>query len=277
MSTVGVSLQIALDQAITDPTEFMVMAVAMNRDSVLAVEQAPQNATDDSSGWHLLSLPHQTKKIELRLPAPSASAMNLVVAVRPISGNGAKPSLGCFSDVSLKRILDPAARRPRTGAPRTRLRAREWSNEEIDRIQLSTDYPSLLPLLLFPPEGGLFLRPSKMGPVVAVLDEGFPAFARRAVAYVEIAHDDASPFEFAMALTRPDQPADWRRETPAHCVEFSGWKRVDEKFELHEVVLENRQIAREPFDLNLAIRLPKGSEPAPANAYWRKLMFLWDA
>jgi hypothetical protein len=138
------------------------------------------------------------------------------------------------------------------------------------------NYPSELPLMLFPREGGMFLRPSKMGAVVAVLDEVFPPFARRATGYVEVAHEEASPFEFAMALARSDQPGDWTSETPAHCLAFSGWRRVEEKFKLHEIVLEMTQLAVVPFSLNLAIRLPHGSSDSPANAFWRKLVFAWD-
>ena len=133
-----------------------------------------------------------------------------------------------------------------------------------------------IPLLLYPPEGGIFLRPSKAGPVVAVLERTFPPFARQVIGYTEVAHEEASPFEFAMALSQPGQPADWRTEMPGNCLEFSGWKRVDEKFQLHEIALENRQLTKAALDVNLAIRLPRRSEPSPANAYWRKLVFAWD-
>ena len=276
-STVSVSLTVSLDQAIVEPTEFMLLIVPMHLEPSLAVEQADSNRQDGNSGWKLLSLPHQSRRIEVRLPAPSSTAMNLVVAVRPALGQQRKATMGCFSEISVKRLLGAEqARRPRIGAPPTQLRARECSPEEFAGAQLITNYPTLLPLLLIPPEGGLFLRPSKKGAVVAVVERCFPPFARQAIGYVEIAHEEASPFEFAMALTNPGQPADWRTETPRNCIEFSGWKRVEEKFQLHEIVLENRQLAKVPLDLNFAIRLPRRSEPSPANAFWRKLVFTWD-
>jgi hypothetical protein len=155
-------------------------------------------------------------------------------------------------------------------------RAIECSPQDFARARLGNSYPSELPPLLFPREGGLFLRPSGMGPVTVVLDHCFPSFARRAVAYVEIAHDEASPFDFAMALTRSDQTADWSSDIPSNCIAFSGWHRVEDKFKLHEIALEMEQIAMIPFTVNLAIRLPAASSASPSNAFWRKLVFEWD-
>jgi GT2 family glycosyltransferase len=276
-STVSVSLTISLDQAIVEPTEFMLLIVPMHLEPALAVEQADSNRQDGNSGWTLLSLPYQSRRIEARLPAPSSTTMNLVVALRPALGHQQKGTTGCFSEISVKRLLGAEqARRPRIGPPPTQLRARECTREEFAGAKLITNYPSLLPLLLFPAEGGLFLRPSKTGPVVAVAERIFPPFARQAIGYVEIAHEEASPFEFAMALSNPGESADWRTEIPRNCVEFSGWKRVEEKFQLHEIVLEKKQSAKVPFDLNFAIRLPRRSEPSPANTFWRKLVFMWD-
>jgi hypothetical protein len=157
-----------------------------------------------------------------------------------------------------------------------RLRSRDCLPEDFGRARLAVNYPSELPLMLFPREGGLFLRPSEIGPVVAVLDETFPPFARRATGSVEIAHREASSFEFALALGRPDQPTDWTSERPAHCLAFSGWRRVEEKFKLHEIALEMKQLVAIPLGLHLAIRLPPGSSASPANAFWRKLEFAWD-
>jgi GT2 family glycosyltransferase len=164
---------------------------------------------------------------------------------------------------------------PKLG-PSPSVRARECSREELRSASLATPYPSVLPLMLFSHESGLFLRPSEMGPTVAALRNVFPPFARRVAGYVEIAHEDASPFEFAIALTRPDVPADWRGATPSDCLAFSGWKRVEEKFKLHEIELEmNRLIKFSPV-VNLAVRLPPGSHPSPANAFWRRLVISWD-
>src|SRR6185436_18693625 len=96
-----------------------------------------------------------------------------------------------------------------------------------------------LPLLLFPPEGeGLFLRPSTSGTVVASLPWAFPPFARKVVGSVEIAHEESSPFEFAIALTRPAETLHWVDDEPSDYVAFSGWLRVDDKFRLHDVTAE---------------------------------------
>jgi len=69
---------------------------------------------------------------------------------------------------------------------------------------------------------------------------------------------------------------DWRGEMPNDCVAFSGWKRVDETFRLKDVSVEVREILRTHLSINLAIRLPQGSLPSPANAFWRKLVLTWD-
>ncbi|WP_119389761.1 DUF6212 domain-containing protein [Taklimakanibacter lacteus] len=276
-ATIGVSLTVAFDQPIVESAEILVMIVPMNLDPALAIAGAGRKPGAGSSGWCLLSLPNESREVEARLSEPSSSAMNLVIAVRPVSRDGGRSATACFSNIKLRRLLGAEqTTRPRSRVLQTRQRAREFTPEDYAHAKLVTNHPSTLPTLLFPREGGIFLRPNTKGPVVAVLSDSFPPFARRLIGYVEIAHEEASPFEFAMALTRPDQLADWRTETPRNCHEFSGWKRVTEKFQLHEIVLENRQMAKVPFDLNLAIRLPKGSSPAPANAFWRKLVLTWD-
>lgn len=272
--TIGITLTVSLDQAITEPTEFLALAAPTHLDPTLAVEQAGRSTMGGSNGWYMLSRPYQTREISVQLPTPSTSSMNLILAARSVSG---KAMTGCFSNIVINRLLAAdQAIRPRTNAPPARLRARECTREEFARAQLATEYESPLPLMLIPPEGGIFLRPSTKGPVVAMLTEFFPAFARRAIGYAEIAHDEASPFEFAMALTRPGDPIDWRREAPKNYIEFSGWKKVEEKFQLHEVVLENRHIVRMPLVLSLAVRVPKGSKPTPANTFWRRLVVAWD-
>ena len=37
-----------------------------------------------------------------------------------------------------------------------------------------------------------------------------------------------------------------------------------------------REIDRKWLTIYLAIRLPRGSKPMPSNAFWRKLLLLWD-
>lgn len=272
--TTAISLTVSLDQALAGPTEFMVLVTPTHLEPALAVEQASKTSTNTGSGWFGLSRAHQSRDIEIQLPAPSPVSMNLILAVRSAT---VKATTGCFSNIVIKRLLTAEnANRPRNGAPAERLRARECAPEEFARAELVTKYDSPLPLMLFPPEGGIFLRPSAHGPVVATLREVFPPFARRAIGYAEIAHDEAAPFEFSMALTRPGEPIVWRKDAPENYVEFSGWKRVAEAFQLHEVTLENRHIARQPLALSLAIRVPKGSKPAPANAFWRRVIIAWD-
>src|SRR5262249_16641642 len=139
-------------------------------------------------------------------------------------------------------------------------------------------YKSELPLLLFPKEheGGIFIRPSLAGPVVAAIRYGFPAFAREVLARVEIAHDEASPFEFAMALTPSHAEVNWRGSGPPNALAFSGWVRVKEPFKLHDIKLRLREPVPAPLSISMAVKLPRGSKPSPSNAYWRSLTFSWE-
>jgi hypothetical protein len=125
-------------------------------------------------------------------------------------------------------------------------------------------------------DGGIFLRPSARGPVIAAIDGGFPAFAQELRAQVEIAHDEASSFEFAMALTLPDADLTWKTAGPRNSIAFSGWIRVDEKFNLHDIKIKLVEKMALPLTITLGIRLPRGSSPVPANAFWRKLSFYWE-
>ena len=144
--------------------------------------------------------------------------------------------------------------------------------------KLVTTYPAELPLLLFPKdvEDGIFLRPSTRGPVVAVIRGGFPAFAQRLLGQVEIAHEEASSFEFAVALTLPDEDLQWRSSGPKNSVGFSGWLRVEDRFKLHDIGVKLLEQISTPLTISLAIRLPQGSSPSPANAFWRNLKFMWE-
>lgn len=201
------------------------------------------------------------------------TASGLRARVRQCAGSGDAPA---SLKTSLSEISPPEANTDRRAGMSARPRAFECSPEDFACARLGVSHPSELPLMLFPREGGLFLRPSEMGPVTAVLDDCFPPFARRAVGFVEIAHEEASPFDFAMALTRSDQIADWSSEAPANCIAFSGWCRVADRFRLHEISLEMKQLAAISFTVNLAIRLPRTSNVSPSNAFWRKLVFEWD-
>ncbi|TIN43813.1 MAG: hypothetical protein E5Y25_15540 [Mesorhizobium sp.] len=154
---------------------------------------------------------------------------------------------------------------------------RRLTGEELKRAALVTNYPSELPALLVAGDnGGIFLRPSIHGPVVAALNSTFPTFARSVIATVEIAHEDASPFEFAMALGRPEEKLGWKNDTPVGALAFSGWTRISKPFELHDLKVSVREIDRKWLTIYLAIKLPRGSKPMPSNAFWRKLLLVWD-
>jgi hypothetical protein len=112
--------------------------------------------------------------------------------------------------------------------------------------------------------------------VVAALRWGFPPFARGVVATVEIAHEDASPFEFAMALSRPDEVLRWSGDRPDNHLAFSGWLKVVQPFEQCDLSMEIKALVRTHLSINLAVRLPAGSKPSPANAFWRKLVITWN-
>jgi hypothetical protein len=275
--TVAVSAKISLDQALSEKAEFMIMVCAMHEDPVLAVQTGSAKPSEGYSGWIEVAEPFRPTTIEARLSTPSATPSNLIFAVRNAKG-GIKSVLGCFAGINiLNSAADAVKRRPRIGAPAHKLRAREWTDKERKSAHLITKYRSDLPLMLLPPEGqGIFLRPSLSGPVVAVIDEGFPAFARRLLAKVEIAHEEASPFEFAIALNLLSKPTQWKPAGPVNAIAFSGWIRVNERFKLHDIKLGLRELISSPLSINLAIRVPKGSAPSPSNAFWRNLIFMWD-
>jgi GT2 family glycosyltransferase len=226
----------------------------------------------------VLFSPWDTKLHELgKLEPQSSEAIELLADIA--SGEGRAETAFDLRKRGQNHDLpaDPADTVPDRRARRsTGSRTLECSPKDFARARLGVSYPSELPPLLFPREGGLFLRPSSNGPVTAVLDEGFPPFARRAIGHVEIAHAEASPFDFAMALTRSDHMASWSSDIPENCVAFSGWRRVEDRFKLQEIVLEIKHIATIFFTLNLAIRLPPASNASPSNAFWRKLVFEWD-
>lgn len=277
--TIAVSASISLNQAITQPSEFLILLVPEYADALLAVEKAAAAPGEGSSGWCGLAYPYEARNIEARFALPSTQPHNIVVAIRSKTKPSATATLGCFARLTVVKSLGyENTRRPRRGAPPHRQRAREWTDAERQTAKLETNYPSALPLLLFPAyHEGLFLRPSTDGNVVAHLPWVFPPFARRVAASVEIAHDEASPFEFAMALTRPTEPVEWwSGEMPEGCLAFSGWLRVERHFELHQLSMELPEMVRTHLSINLAVRLPSGSQPSPANAYWRKLILVWE-
>jgi glycosyltransferase involved in cell wall biosynthesis len=273
----SVAATVSLDDALARPAEFLILAAPADVEPRLALRQATEQPADGSSGWCQVSHTHEPRVIAAWMSAPASRPHNLILAVRPISGSE-EPNLGCFSAVTVKTVLGTKeARHPRLGPPPARLRAREWTRDEIKSVKLVTNRRSVLPLLLIPPNNeGIFLRPSAEGNVVATLPWGFPPFARKVIGRVEIAHEEASPFEFAMALTRATEAVEWDGERPKQHQAFSGWLRVEEAFRLHELTMEVREPIRTHLAINLAIRLPAGSVPSPAEAYWRQLILAWE-
>ncbi|AZO08957.1 MULTISPECIES: DUF6212 domain-containing protein [unclassified Mesorhizobium] len=272
--TVGASCWVYLDEAVTEPAQFQIALVdADKRD----FGQLAELLANGGSGWANVSRPHEPREIMADADGPADGRRDLLLAVRCADRQPDAKVLGGFSSIKIRNVVSPGGRRPRLNAPQQRQRMRRLSGEELKRATLTTNYPSELPALLVAGDnGGIFLRPSNHGPVVAALNSTFPAFARSVIATVEIAHEDASPFEFAMALGRPEEKLVWKHDAPVGALAFSGWTRVARPFELHDLKVSIREIDRKWLTIHLAIRLPPGSKPMPSNAFWRKLLLAWD-
>ncbi len=275
--TIKAFLTASLDQELAAPAEMLVMLVPSDLDPVVAVQGAKRTPAEGSSGWCSVSVPFAPRKLEAVLPEPSDRPLSLVLAVRS-KDDASKAVLGCFSAIGFKAsVAKRATLRPRSGPPPTRRRARALERDEVARARLVSRFTSELPLLLLDPgDGGIFLRPAKPGPTVALIEYGFPSYARGLIARVEIAHDAASPFEFAIALALTSAQFEWKGEKPRDCVAFSGWVRVEDKFKLHDVALTLRDVSPSALHILLAIRLPPGSSPSPASSFWRKFVLVWD-
>ena len=249
----------------------------MGDDPARAVHECGSEKSIGCSGWVKLSQPNQNSAIKAVLDAPLSEPMNLVLAIRTEDAEDGNHTMGCFSKIRLGiSAAGDKLSKPRGRVPENRQRARELQPDEIARARLATEYLSKLPLLLFPPEGGLYLRPSKDGPVVAALDNVVPPFVQKILGKVEIADDEASPFEFAMAVALSDRPTTWGDAKPQNCIAFSGWTKVERKFQLHDIKVELEDVYKYPLTLQLAIRLPSGSDTVPASSYWRKIIIAWE-
>lgn len=231
-----------------------------------------------SSGWLALGPSFESRTISLVLNNPAKAPLTLAICIRHAKAKMAsRNTLVRFSDMMCTGFLGLGQpRRPRLGAPPERQYARALTSDQMGNAQLATAYDGKLDLLEFPPdEKGFLLKPSRSGVVVAVLPWAFPAFAKGIVGSVEIAHEKASPFEFALALARPSELGAWTYEGPLSSVGFSGWRRVERKFEIHEVSVELEESMRYGLSICAAIRLPPGSSPEPANSFWRKIALTW--
>lgn len=272
---IGASCWIYLDEDLTGTAQFQLAIV--DADNQAFGELARMLDQDGGSGWADVSRPHEPREIRTAISSPASGRRDLLLAVRCGGGRPQARVLGGFSSIQIRHVVSNGARHPRLNAPQERRRMRRITNDEIKQATLVTNHPSDLPTLLVAgDDGGLFLRPNTHGPVVAALKSAFPAFARSVVATVEIAHEEASPFEFAMALGRPEEKLLWKGDAPTGALAFSGWTRVSRPFELQDLKVSIREIDRKWLTIYLAVRLPRGSKPMPSNAFWRKLLLLWD-
>ncbi|MEP7171891.1 MAG: DUF6212 domain-containing protein [Aestuariivirga sp.] len=272
--TTSVTCRVSAPTAKAGEVEFLLLLSPMHQDPIIAVHSAEESQLEPNSGWVPLGAEGVSKELSARFSAPSLAPSNLVLALRS-RRRDTRPVLGCFDAISYRTAIEEKVGRPRLGSSQHDLVGRTWTNAERLSAKLATMYPAELPLLLFPKdlEDGIFLRPSTYGPVIAVIDRGFPAFGQRLLGQVEIAHENASSFEFAVALTLPGQELQWAASGPKNSIAFSGWVRVEDRFKLQDISLKLMELMSEPLTISLAIKLPRGSSPAPANAFWRNLKF----
>ncbi|RWI91233.1 DUF6212 domain-containing protein [Mesorhizobium sp.] len=264
-----------LDEEIADPAQFQIAIVNAENRTVRDLAKILESGS--GSGWADVRRAREAREIRTTAMLPASGRLDLLLAVRCSGSSRAARVLGGFSGIQIRNAVLAGAKRPRLSAPQQRQRIRRMSDDELKRATLVTDYPSELPTLLVAGDnGGIFLRPSTHGIVAAALNSAFPAFARSVMATVEIAHEDASPFEFAIALGRPEEKLVWNHDTPTGVLAFSGWTRVSNPFELHELKVSIREIDRKWLTVYLAVRLPRGSKPMPSNAFFRKLLLLWE-
>ena len=260
-----------------DGLEFLLLLCPMHEDPIVAVQATALVETEASSGWVPIGSGGVPRDLMASFSTPSHAPYNLVLALRS-RRREVQHTVGYFSSISIRTALEEKMGRPRLGAPPHGPKSRAWTNAERTNTELVTNHPTELPSLLFPKdvEDGIFLRPSTHGPVVAAIEGGFPAFAQRLFGQVEVAHEDAATIEFAMALTLPDEDLQWQSSGPRNSVAFSGWLRVEEKFKLHDLSIKLMEQMNTPLTISLAVRLPRGSSPSPANAFWRNLKFFWE-
>ncbi|MDX8433812.1 DUF6212 domain-containing protein [Mesorhizobium abyssinicae] len=268
---IGASCWVYLDEDLTEPAQFQLAIV--DAENQTFGDLAKVLESNGGSGWADVSRAHEAREIQAAVSSPSFARRDLLLAVRTAGSR----VLGGFSSIQVRHAVSNGARHPRLNAPQQRQRMRRITNDELKHAALVTNHPSDLPTLLVAGDsGGIFLRPNTHGPVVAALNSAFPAFARSVVATVEIAHEEASPFEFAMALGKPEEKLSWKGDAPTGALAFSGWTRVSRPFELQDLKVSIREIDRKWLTIYLAIRLPRGSKSMPSNAFWRKLLLVWD-
>lgn len=285
VGSIGLSFEAVLMDELSSPIEILAGLVKSVQTTDAASPDGSLQGGQDilaSSDW--VELNHDfhsrkiSRKITLNLENPCQVPVTLAICVRhSTTTTPPHQTLVGFRKMSRTRFVGLGQpRRPRMGPPPTRNFARALTTEELGSAILGTAYDGKENYLEFPEfEKGFLLKPSRDGVVVAVLAWTFPAFAKGVVASVEIAHEDASPFEFAISLARPSVLGEWNFNGPLSSEAFSGWKRVERKFELHEVALELAEARRYDLTICAAIRLPEGSVVEPAESYFRKIVLTW--
>jgi glycosyltransferase involved in cell wall biosynthesis len=278
VSTISATCKVSIAEYGTGAGECLVMICAMYDDPVIAVEAASALGIEGSSGWLPVSDGNAATTIVAGLEFPSQTPQNLIFAIRTAT-NKPQKILGHFFDTTVQSSAEsPVVGSPIGKAPVLKHRMRQWTEDERRSARLITDNHSELPLLLFPKtlEDGLFLRPAENGPVVAIIDRIFPAFANSVTARVEIAHDEGGPFEFAVAIVPPDGQMIWQKAGPLDKFAFSGWIKVSERHVFHELTAKLSDKVPAHLSVAIAVRLPNGSSPSPANSYFRNLSFYWN-
>lgn len=277
IGTSAFSVNVSLDEALTDRVEFFLALTKQGENPVDVIAKGEHGLWPATSGWHELSLPREGATLTAVLDQPATRTGNVVLAMRAGQSQKKYAHTGCFSAMKITRAVRPEdVQRPRTKAPSGLLRSRLMTRDEANSAKLATNYPSALPLLLSDPDRGLYLRPNSRGPVVASLPSVVPPYASKVVARISIENEDAGPFEFAMALHLPEMAPEWDGNGPGQCLGFSGWLKITDRFRPHDVAVRTNQVFRTPLSLQIAIRLPNGVSPDPASSFWKEIVFIWD-
>lgn len=237
----------------------------------LAIAQNTTQAEIESARENLKYTPANRKYVELCDLEPNSDA-----AIEKLAGIA--QSIGRPETAATLLGHPPATvYRDATNAPDAGGNATILGYDALRGARLLTPRVSALPLLLVAPDGGgVFLRPHSDGPVAASLDHQFPAFFRKIEAIVEVAHADAPALDFGLALARPDQTMDWRRDIAEQAIAFSGWMTVEDKFVRHPLVAALRVRRKMPLSVVLAVRFTGMANGFPTNSFFRKLTLLSD-
>lgn len=276
--TLEVTALVGLDQELAVPTQVILAMIPVDSDPLVELTTAGPEPESGNSGWTTLTRDFESKLLCARFPVATNADLNLVLGVRRATGGAKDATLAKFSGITIQRSLVlNDDQRPRLAAPAARQRARRVGSDTMRKAELMTTYESRFPLLQFPnDEEGLLLRPSRNGVVAVSLPQVMPPFSRGVAAFVEVAHEEASPFEFGLLIRAPSSVIDWAQDPPKGGAAFSGWLRVERKFELHKLEARLAEVTLGGHSACLAVRLPPNSNPIPSQTFWRKLAIFWD-